>query len=124
LGIAVAWKYEIARILNRLSPRYDWPWSTNLVSVIFPVHWPQLFSVFGFLAIPMWLLRDQVTDPRLRQIWFATIPFITGVLLLGVWRETRIFGELSVLAAITFSIQLERILQARPSVAATIPPSE
>ena len=109
-AIWVAWRVEISHILRSAMAPYDFPWKQNFSSVIFPVHWPQLLSVFGFLAIPMWLLRDNVRDPRLRAMWVATLPFLLSALVVGVWRETRIFGELSALVGITFAIQLEEIL--------------
>ncbi len=75
-----------------------------------PVHWPQVVDIFAFLAVPMWMLRHYVKDPRLKDLWLATAPFIIAALLVGVWRENRIFGELSAIIGLTFALQLEQVL--------------
>jgi hypothetical protein len=110
IAICLVWSHEIARILHSPAHLYDLPWKNNLVSVFFPVHWPQLVSVFGFLAIPMWMFRGYIKDQRLRDLWLSTLPFIAVALVVGIWRETRIFGELSAIAALTFALQLEQLL--------------
>ena len=110
LVISLAWRIEIARLIHQSRVLYSYPWHNNLISVINPVHWPQLFSVFGFLAIPMWMLRGRAKDLRLRALWISTVPFIAAALLVGVWRETRIFGELSAIVGVTFGLQLEDVL--------------
>jgi hypothetical protein len=115
-AIWVAWRVEINHILGWAKAPYDFPWQSNLLSVILPIHLPQVLSVFGFLAIPMWMLRDKVSDSRLRAVWIATVPFLVTALAVGVWRETRIFGELSALAGTTFAVQLEQILGRRTPV--------
>jgi hypothetical protein len=107
-AVYVAWYLEIKRILHTPKMPYDFPWAINLHSLMVPTHWPQLVSVFGFLAIPMWLLRGYVTDPRLKALWLSLTPFGLAAVIVGIWYETRIFGELSSLAALTFALQLER----------------
>jgi hypothetical protein len=109
-AIAELWRYWIAHTVRSAPQPYDFPWRNNLFSILVPTHWPQLLSIFGFLAIPMWLLRGCVTDPRLRALWISIAPFILAALIVGIWRETRIFGELSALAAVTFAMQLEHVL--------------
>ena len=109
LAIWAAWRVEIGRLLHEGRQQWHLPWKNNLISVVVPLHWPQLLEVFGFLAIPMWLLRGYVTDRRLRGLWLGTIPFLLAALVVGVWRETRIFGELSALAGVTFAVQVEAI---------------
>jgi hypothetical protein len=111
-GLAVwwAWRLEISRFLHLAHQHYDLPWHNNLVSIIVPVHWPQVVAIFAFLAVPMWMLRHYVKDPRLKDLWVATVPFIVAALLVGVWRENRIFGELSALIGLTFALQLEQAL--------------
>ena len=115
MGLAIwgAWRVGIGRLLHEGRQQWDLPWRNNLMSLAVPLHWPQLLEVFGFLAIPMWLLRGTVTDRRLRGLWLGTIPFLLAALVVGVWRETRIFGELSALAGVTFAVQLEAVLRGR-----------
>ncbi|HEY6413443.1 MAG TPA: hypothetical protein VIX42_07135 [Edaphobacter sp.] len=110
LTICLAWRREIANFLHSPQQPYNFPWHNNMVSVFVPVHWPQLVGIFAFLAIPIWMLRRYVTDPRLRDLWLATAPFIIAALAVGVWRENRIFGELSAMIGMTFALQLEQVL--------------
>jgi hypothetical protein len=111
-GLAVwwAWRLEITHFLHLGHQHYDLPWRNNLVSIFVPVHWPQVVDIFAFLAVPMWMLRHYVKDPRLKDLWLATAPFIIAALLVGVWRENRIFGELSAIIGLTFALQLEQVL--------------
>lgn len=113
-GVAIVelWRYWIDHLFHLTHQHYEFPFRNNLMSVVLPTHWAQLLSVFGFLAIPMWMLRSYITDSRLRALWFSTIPFLLAALIVGVWRETRIFGELSALAGVTFALQLEGFLSA------------
>lgn len=109
--ICMAWRIAIGRLIHSPHQPYFLPWDNNIKGIVLPLHWPQLFSAFAYLAIPMWMLRDYVSDARLKDVWAATVPFIVGALVVGVWRETRIFGELSGLVAITFAIQVEQLLR-------------
>jgi hypothetical protein len=120
LAVWLAWRLEIAHFLHLAHPNYDLPWRNNMVSIIVPVHWPQLVDIFAFLAVPMWMLRHYVKDPRLKDLWLATVPFIVAALLVGVWRENRIFGELSAMVGLTFALQLEQVL-AYKSVEESLP---
>jgi hypothetical protein len=111
-GIWFSWRVAIAHILDRVQPYSSGlQFKTNINTLLMPAHWPQILSVFGFLAIPMWMLRDQITDQRLRAIWQAAMPFVLSILVLGLWKETRIFGELSTLAGITFAMEVERVIE-------------
>ena len=59
VAIAIAWLIAIKRILHTPNIPYEFPFYKNLNALMGPMHWPQLMSVFGFLALPMWLLRDR-----------------------------------------------------------------
>jgi hypothetical protein len=117
-AIWLGWRMGIAHLLHEGRQAWDLPWKNNLMSLAVPLHWPQLLEVFGFLAIPMWLLRPYVTDRRLRALWVGTIPFLAAALVVGVWRETRIFGELSALAGVTFAVEIEAAVRRRCGMAA------
>ena len=110
LAVALAWRFAIAHLLHRTAEPYMFPWRTNLASLVSPIHLPQIACALGFLAVPLWMLRGYLADRRLRAIWFAAIPFFASALIVGIWKETRIFGELSALAGLTFAVQLEAIL--------------
>ena len=47
----------------------------------------------------------------LKRVWLGHIPCIAGVLLMGWWNETRIFGELTALAAVTAAIEFEQFIR-------------
>jgi hypothetical protein len=111
--IYIFWRRFIAHLLHSPGWVYELPWRTNLMSVLLPVHWPQLMSVFGFLAVPMWAMRSSVTDARLRAIWVSIAPFLLAALVVGIWRETRIFGELSAMVGVTFGLQIESAVSSR-----------
>ena len=115
VAIALAWRVAIAHLLERTAAPYMFPWRTNLASILSPIHWPQVACALGFLAVPMWMLRGCVTDRRLRALWFALIPFFVSALIVGIWKETRIFGEISALAGLTFAVQLEQVLKPLPA---------
>jgi hypothetical protein len=110
VAIFLALRSAIARFLHADKQPYDLPWKNNVMSVLLPPHWPQLLSVFGYLAAPMWMLRGEVRDEKLKALWVALLPMILAALVVGIWRETRIFGELSAVVAVTFAIQLEQIV--------------
>jgi hypothetical protein len=114
-----AWRTAINHILGARPALYDFPWKKNLSVLYIPTHWPQLLSVFGFLLIPMWMLRSFVPDRRLHAVWLATGPYLLAALIVGIWYETRIFGELSALVGVTFAIELEAVL--RTSIALPVP---
>jgi hypothetical protein len=86
------------------------PWNVNL-HMILPHHLPQVLSVGGFLLIPMWLGRRFIGDELLRKMWLGSLPFILSTLIFGWWNETRIFGELNVLFAVTGALQFEQYLR-------------
>jgi hypothetical protein len=83
------------------------PWRRNLTLVLHPQHWPQLLCVAGLIALPMWLGRGLIEDQRLRRVWLGASAFLLGVMVFGVWNETRILGELVPLAACTAAVQFE-----------------
>ena len=113
LAIFFAWRIAIAHTLRAPTQVWDFPLLANLRSMAFPVHWPQLLSTFGFLLLPVWVLRGSLRDRRLRDLWLASGVFIAAALAVGIWWETRIFGELSALVAVSFAMQLEALLVSR-----------
>lgn len=86
------------------------PWNVNL-AMLLPHHLPQVLSVGGFLVIPIWLGRKLIRDKLLIRTWLGSVPFVLSTLIFGWWNETRIFGELNVLFAITAATQFEEYLR-------------
>jgi hypothetical protein len=89
---------------------FGYTWHINERLLMFPHHWPQLASVGGFLLLPVWLGRRLPADPMLKRVWLGYIPFVLVALLVGWWNETRIFGELTALFAVTASVEFEQYL--------------
>jgi hypothetical protein len=117
-GVAVAavvvWtavKLHLKALVEGAPAGLQFNWNWNLAAVLLPHHWAQLLSVGGFLVLPMWLRRDLIADPRLRLVWLGCVPFLLADLVFGVWNETRIFGELSLLIACTAALQFEQLIR-------------
>ena len=93
-GMAVYWavvRLAIARHfagnLNLTYPRL----SQNLHEILFPHHWPQLFSAGGYLVIFVWLERRRLTR-RDRMLLYGCAACVPITLWFGVWTETRVSG--------------------------------
>jgi hypothetical protein len=91
---------------------FVWTWRVNL-SMLLPHHLPQVFSAAGFMWLVMWLRRDLIRDRMLIRIWIGSVPLLLAILAAGWWNETRIFGEFSVLVAVTAASQFEQYLGTR-----------
>jgi hypothetical protein len=79
----------------------------NVRQILTPEHWPQLLSIGGFLPFFLWWSVRSIADFRLRlylcifPVWFVVMS-VYGSLL-----ETRVFGELSGLLALTCALAFE-----------------
>jgi hypothetical protein len=70
-------------------------------------HLPQLFSIAGFLWLPVWLGLKYLTSQERMALYGATaMIFLT--FFFATWNETRAWSEWSVLFAILAAVQLER----------------
>jgi hypothetical protein len=81
------------------------PWYT----MIKPWHLPQLFSIAGFLWLPVWLGLKYLTRPERLALYTATA-MILFTFFFATWNETRAWSEWTVLFAILAAVQLERSL--------------
>jgi NADH:ubiquinone oxidoreductase subunit K len=109
----VAARAQIETWVHPVATGWIIPWRVNL-SMLLPHHWPQLFSVGGFLPILIWLRRDLIEDRTLRRVWLGAVPLLLANLAAGWWTETRIFGEVNVLIAVTAALQFEQHLRRNP----------
>lgn len=80
-----------------------------LTSFVNPLHWPQIASAFGFMAVPLWMGRGLLTKFEKATI-YAALPCIAVTLLFGVWFETRIFGEWTLIASVLLALECNRYL--------------
>jgi hypothetical protein len=92
--------------------------------MLLPHHWPQNASIAGFVIWPVLLFFSKlVRDPRLKLVWLGYIPIVLVALVCGWWNETRIFGELIPLVAITAAIEFEQYIRDNPAPSIQHPPS-
>ena len=104
-------KLQILRWLGHPASGLFLVMSVNARLMLFPHHWPQLTSVGGFLLLPLWLGRRLLRDPLLKRVWLGYLPWVIVALAFGWWNETRIFGELTALIAVTAAIEFETYLR-------------
>jgi hypothetical protein len=74
-----------------------------------PWHWPQLFSIVGFLWIPVLLARRYLTSLQRRTLYAASACMVV-TFFFATWNETRVWLEWSTLFAALAALQLEAAL--------------
>ena len=88
----------------------------NITDLLHPEHWAQLLSTGAFLWVPVFYFARNLKDFRLRMYlwifpaWFCLMSYY-GELL-----ETRVFGELGGLLAITAALIFEGRASSRRSI--------
>jgi hypothetical protein len=65
----------------------------------FPQHLPQMFSAFGFLLPLLYVYRGRLS-PASRHMFWAMLVCVAVVVWFGIWTETRVFGEFTLLFAV------------------------
>lgn len=113
-----SWRFAIVAcftlwIISRLIALHLYPngphsWNTlHWYTMIKPWHLPQLFSIAGFLWLPVWLGVKYLNHQERIALYGATaMIFLT--FFFATWNETRAWSEWSVLFAILAAVQLER----------------
>jgi hypothetical protein len=84
------------------------PW-THMIA---PWHWPQMFSVVGFLWVPVWMARRWLSVVQRRAMYAASV-CMAATFFFATWNETRAWSEWSVLFAVLAAVCLERGLSAK-----------
>jgi hypothetical protein len=80
-----------------------------------PWHWPQLFSIVGFLWIPVLFGRRYLTPPQ-RLTLYAASGCMVVTFFFATWNETRVWLEWSTLFAAFAAIEFEAsLLPSAPS---------
>ena len=95
--LAVAWvgwellvHHTFLRNRSEFYPRFNW----NIKSVLAPLAWPQLLSACGYLLLCITVMRNKISDRRLRA-WLWIVPiWLMFMFSYGILIETRVFGEL------------------------------
>lgn len=82
-------------------------WGRIGIAIANPLHWPQMASAFGFLAIPLFLGRRYL--PRTHRFFIlGALPCLLVTLAFGIWQESRIWDEWTVAAAIFIATAFAR----------------
>ncbi len=113
-----AWRIAIAVcsviwVLIRLFAQHLFPdgahqWNgLHWYTMIKPWHLPQLFSIAGFLWLPVWSGIKYLTRQE-RLALYAATAMIFFTFFFATWNETRAWSEWSVFFAILAAVQLER----------------
>jgi hypothetical protein len=71
-----------------------------------PWHWPQLFSIAGFLWIPVLLASRSLSPLQRRVLWSATA-CMTVTFFFATWNETRVWLEWSMLFALLATVEMQ-----------------
>ncbi len=120
-GMGVYW--GIVRLLiarhfagnvNETYPRL----SQNLHELVYPHHWPQLFSAGGYLAILIWLERRRL-DRVERMLLYGCAACVPITLWFGVWTETRVWMEWTLPLAALASVESIGWMRTRTSSVTT-----
>ncbi|HEX6496867.1 MAG TPA: hypothetical protein VF018_15355 [Acidobacteriaceae bacterium] len=74
----------------------------NLQDLLNPRHWPQMASALGFL-LPAVTVNWRRLSPRSRRMLGATWACMPVLLYFGIWTESRIFDEFTLLVAVLAS---------------------
>ncbi len=93
-GFWLAWHWWVVRhFAGNPTESMSRVW-LNIGLLLWPIAWPQMAGVFGYL-LPLVLMRRRlIRDARLRA-WRWTLPaWFAMMLVYGIFLEVRIFGEL------------------------------
>ena len=113
---AVLW--ALSRLLAiHLYPNGAYSWNgLHWYTEIKPWHLPQLFSIVGFLWLPVWLGVKYLTRQERLALYGASAMMLL-TFYFATWNETRAWSEWSVLFAILAAVQLERSFAGAPNPA-------
>jgi len=73
-----------------------------------PAHWPQILSSWAFLTIPFAVQWHHIADPCQRVFKWVVVCMLGILLVTGIFIETRIFGELSLLVVLCLGAVLDK----------------
>lgn len=72
-----------------------------------PRNWPQILGGCGYLLPVVLLCRRWIPNPRVAS-WILIVPlWVVSVILYGVLTETRVYGELCALVAVSCALLLD-----------------
>lgn len=80
--------------------------ANNLHELLYPHHWPQIFSLGAYL-VPFLILERKRLAERPRWLLFASLACMPVVAYYGVWGETRIWLEWTLPWAVLAAMEAE-----------------
>jgi hypothetical protein len=108
IAASSVWWLLICILARHLYPNGAYEWNgLHWYAMLKPQHLPQLFSIVGFLWLPVWLGLKYLTAPERRALYAASA-MILFTFFFATWNETRAWSEWSALFAILAAVQLER----------------
>jgi hypothetical protein len=79
-----------------------------------PWHWPQIFSIVGFLWIPVWMCSRRYLTKSQQTILYAATICMAATFFFATWNETRVWLEWSTLFAALAAIELQSAFSQPP----------
>jgi hypothetical protein len=89
----------------------------NIHNVLTPQNWPQIAATGAYLLPFLWVYRQRIVQTRLRAYLLILFPWAAMMFFYGEFIETRLFGELSGLIALTAALAFEESIAARQRLA-------
>ena len=94
-GMGVYWAAVRWAIARRYAGNLDLTYPRmrqNVHEMVFPHHWPQLFTAGGYLLVFVWLERRRLSMEQ-RALLYACFACFPITLWFGVWTESRVWLE-------------------------------
>jgi hypothetical protein len=102
-----AWRVAIQHRFARNPSDTGLHWAANFHELVFPHHWPQMFSAGGYLILFIWLERRRLPEKARLLLW-CTLVSAPVTLFFGRWGETRIWLEWTLPWALLAATEVER----------------
>jgi hypothetical protein len=106
----LAWRVAITRRFANNPNDTGLHWGANIHELLFLHHWPQIFSVGGYLIIFIFLERRRLQE-RERLLLWCTLVTAPVTVLFGRWGETRIWLEWTLPWALLAARELEQYVR-------------
>jgi hypothetical protein len=103
----LAWRIAIQRRFAYNLNDTGLHWGANFHELVFPHHWPQMFSAGGYLILFIWLERRRLPEKARLLLW-CTLVSAPVTLFFGRWGETRIWLEWTLPWALLAATEVEK----------------
>ncbi|MGD0443359.1 MAG: hypothetical protein ABSA39_05425 [Edaphobacter sp.] len=113
----LAWRIAIQRSFADNPNDTGLHWGANFHELLFPHHWPQMFSAGGYLILFIWLARRRLGEKERLLLW-CTLVCAPVTLFFGRWGETRIWLEWTLPWALLAAREVEQYFRQGASEAA------